>query len=218
MSTDFAGGAYAYGAGPYVMTEWTAEQVVLEKNPGYAGANTGGPDRAVVFVPAEDGPTLLKSGAVDFIYPQAYTGIDAELADPNVAFDAEPGGQFEALYFQQDDDCVPDETRSCAFADPAFRAGVLASRSTSTASTSRSTPRSRRALPLLDCGPIAPGPYCDPVFGDTYDPDGAEAMLDRGRLDQERRWPLGRTPTATSPRSTGWSTPATPVVRAPRSS
>jgi len=117
VSADFAAGAFTYGAGPYTMTEWTAEQAVYEKNANYAGANTGGPDR-IVFVPAEDGPTLLKSGTVDFIYPQAYTGIDQELADPNVAFDAEPGGQFEALYFQGDGSILLD-TRELVIVVPA---------------------------------------------------------------------------------------------------
>ena len=49
-----------------------------------------------------------------------------------------------------------------------------------------------QGVPLLECGPIAPGPYCDPVFVDTYDPAGGEAALTEGWLDQERRWPLGR--------------------------
>lgn len=178
VSTDFAAGAYTYSAGPYQMTEWTPEQAIYEKNPNYAGANTGGPDR-VVFVPAEDGPTLLKSGTVDFIYPQAYTGIDAELADPNVAFDAEPGGQFEALYFQADVNCVPDETRSCAFADPAFRQGFSQSVDLNGVYEQIYAPFAQ-GVPLLECGPIAPGPYCDPVFVDTFDAAAGEAALTEG--------------------------------------
>ena len=178
VSTDFAAGAYTYGAGPYMMTEWTPEQAIYEKNPNYTGPNTGGPDR-VVFVPAEDGPTLLKSGTVDFIYPQAYTGIDAELADPNVAFDAEPGGQFEALYFQGDVNCVPDDTRSCAFADPAFRQGFSQSVDLDGVYEQIYAPFAQ-GVPLLECGPIAPGPYCDPVFVDTFDPAAAEAALTEG--------------------------------------
>lgn len=175
VSVDFPTGAYAYGSGPYMMTEWTPEQAVYEKNPNYTGANTGGPDR-VVLVPAEDGPTLLKSGTVDFIYPQAYTGIDAELADPNVAYDAEPGGQFEALYFQQDDACTPDETRSCAFADDDFRKAFSLSVDLAGVYEQIYAPFAQ-GVPLLECGPIAPGPYCDPVFTDTYDPALAETTL-----------------------------------------
>jgi peptide/nickel transport system substrate-binding protein len=175
VSGDFATGAYTYGAGPYSMTSWSAEQVVYEKNAAYTGAHTGGPDR-VVLVPAEDGPTLLKSGSVDFIYPQAYTGIDQELADPNVKFDAKPGGQFEALYFQQDPACTPDETRSCAFADADYRKAFSESIDLQGVYDQIYAPFAN-GVPLLDCGPIAPGPYCDPVFTDTYQPDDATATM-----------------------------------------
>ncbi|HUF98067.1 MAG TPA: ABC transporter substrate-binding protein [Ilumatobacter sp.] len=172
VSTDFTG-SYTYGAGPYVMTEWTAEQAVFEKNAGYVGENTGGPER-VVFVPA--GITELKSGTVDFIYPQAYTGIDTELADPNITFDAEPGGQFEALYFMLDPNCTPDETRSCAFADPAYREAFSKSIDLEGVYEQIYAPFAQ-GVPLLECGPIAPGPYCDPVFTDTFDPEGAATVL-----------------------------------------
>ncbi len=175
VSQDFTG-AYPYGGGPYIMTEWTEEQAVYEKNPGYIGERTGGPER-VVIVPAEDGPTLLKSGTVDFIYPQAYTGIDAELADPNVAFDAEPGGQFEALFFMQDPLCVPDDTRSCAFADADYREAFSKSIDLEGIYQQIYAPFAQ-GIPLLQCGPIAPGPYCDPVFTDTYDPEAGAAALD----------------------------------------
>lgn len=175
VSSDFPEGSYTYGAGPYVMTEWTPEQAIYEKNANYTGANTGGPDR-VVLVPAEDGSTLLKSGAVDFIYPQAFTGIDAELADPNIAFDAEPGGQFETLYFMLDPNCTPDDTRSCAFADPVYREAFSKSVDLQGVYEQIYAPFAQ-GVPLLTCGPIAPGPYCDPVFEDTQDVEGAIQVL-----------------------------------------
>jgi len=176
VTADFGSGAYtAAAAMPYKMTSWTAEQVVYEKNAAYKGEHTGGPDR-VVLVPAEDGPTLLKAGTVDFIYPQAYTGIDQELADPNVKYDAKPGGQFEALYFQEDPACTPDETRSCAFADADYRKAFSESIDLNGVYEQIYAPFAQ-GLPLLECGPIAPGPYCDPVFKDTYNPDDAEATL-----------------------------------------
>ena len=34
-----------------------------------------------------------------------------------------------------------------------------------------------QGTPLLNCGPIAPGPYCNDAFADTYDPAGAETVL-----------------------------------------
>lgn len=187
VSGDFQG-VYAYGGNPYMVTEWTAEQAIWEKNPEYAGANTGGPDR-IVIVPAEDGPTLLKAGTVDFIYPQAFTGIDQELADPNVAFDAEPGGQFEAFYFQQDDNCEPNETRSCAFSDDVFREAFSKSIDMEGVYQQIYAPFAQ-GIPLLECGPIAPGPFCNPVFTDTYDPEGAAALLegDGWTLNGEGLW------------------------------
>lgn len=175
VSQDF-NGAYTYGAGPYTVTEWTAEQAVWEKNPAYLGEHTGGPDR-IVIVPAEDAATALKSGAIDFAYPQAFTGIDAELADPNVTFKAEPGGQFEAFYFQQDDLCEPNETRSCAFADDDYRAAFAKSIDLDAVYAQIYAPFAQ-GIPLLQCGPIAPGPYCDPVFENPYDPEGAVAILE----------------------------------------
>lgn len=176
VSADFPG-AYTYGAGPYVMTEWTPEQAVYEKNPEYAGANTGGPDR-VVMVPAEDGVTPLKAGTVDFIYPQAYTGIDAELDDPNIEWAAEPGGQFEALYFMLDPNCTPDDTRSCAFSDAAYREAFFKSIDIDGLFEQIYAPFAQ-GVPRLTCGPIAPGDFCnEDAFADTYDPEGATAVLE----------------------------------------
>src|SRR5215212_5794504 len=121
VTGDFTGGMYTYGNGVYIMTEWTPEQIVFEANPAYTGPRVPKTPK-IVIVPAEDGPTLLKAGSVDYISPQSYTGLYQELSDPNIEFAAEGGGSYEGLYFQQDDNCVPDETRSCAFADDDFRA------------------------------------------------------------------------------------------------
>jgi peptide/nickel transport system substrate-binding protein len=175
VSADF-NGAYTYGNGVYNMTEWTPEQIVFEVNPNYAGSKVPKTERIVV-VPAEDGPTLLKSGTVDFIFPQSYTGLDQELADPNIDFAAEGGGSYEGLYFQQDDNCTPDETRSCAFADDIYREAFSKSIDLEAVFQQIYAPFAQ-GLPILQCGPIAPGPYCDPVFVDTYDPEGAVALLE----------------------------------------
>jgi peptide/nickel transport system substrate-binding protein len=175
VSADFSG-MLPYGNNVYAMTEWTPEQIVFEPNPGYTGPKVPKTERIVV-VPAEDGPTLLKSGTVDFIYPQAYTGIDQELADPNIDFAAEGGGSYEGLYFQQDDNCTPDETRSCAFADDIYREAFSKSIDLDAVFQQIYAPFAQ-GLPPLTCGPIAPGPYCDPVFVDTYDPEGAVALLE----------------------------------------
>jgi len=177
VTADFPG-AFTYGNNVYAMTEWTPEQIVFEKNAAYKGPKVAKTDR-IVIVPAEDGPTLLKSGTVDFIYPQAYTGIDQELADPNIDFAAEGGGSFEALYFNQDANCTPDETRSCAFVDPTFRQAFSESIDLEGVYNQIYAPFAQ-GLPLLQCGPIAPGPYCDNVFVDTYQPDNAAQILTDG--------------------------------------
>jgi peptide/nickel transport system substrate-binding protein len=177
VTADFPG-AFTYGNNVYAMTEWTPEQIVFEKNPGYKGPKVAKTDR-IVIVPAEDGPTLLKAGTVDFIYPQAYTGIDQELADPNIDYAAEGGGSFEGLYFNQDENCTPDETRSCAFVDPTFRQAFSESIDLQAVYQQIYAPFAQ-GLPLLECGPIAPGPYCDPVFVDTFQPDNATQILTDG--------------------------------------
>ncbi len=73
VSTAFDGGI-PYSGTEWQIDSWSAEQLVLVPNEGYQGSRkqTNGVNR-LVFVPAEDGPTLLKSGAVDYIAPQAYT-------------------------------------------------------------------------------------------------------------------------------------------------
>ena len=115
----------------------------------------------IVIVPAEDGPTLLKAGTVDFIFPQGYTGLDQELADPNIDFAAEGGGSYEGLYFQQDDNCVPDENRSCAFADDDFRAAF--SKSIDIDARVRADLRAVRAGPAAaDLRPDRPRPVLRP--------------------------------------------------------
>jgi peptide/nickel transport system substrate-binding protein len=175
VTADFTGGPFKEGNDVYMMTEWNPEQIVFEVNPEYKGPKVPKTPK-IVIVPAEDGPTLLKAGTVDFIYPQAYTGIDQELADPNIDFAAEGGGSYEGLYFQQDDNCTPDETRSCAFADDDFRAAFSKSIDIDGVYQQIYAPFAQ-GLPLLTCGPVAPGPYCDPVFEGTYDPAGAEHIL-----------------------------------------
>lgn len=145
---------------------WSAEQLVLVPNPGYTGSKVPGVERIVV-VPAEDGPTALKAGAVDFIFPQAYTGIDQELADPNVEYDTALSGAFEGFYFQ---------SYEGPFANPDFRAAFSMSIDRDAIYEQIYAPFAQ-GTPLLNCGPIAPGPYCNDAFADTYDPAGAETVL-----------------------------------------
>ena len=128
------------------MTEWTPEQIVFEANPGYTGPKVPQDRPKIVIVPAEDGATLLKAGTVDFIFPQALHRprrrswpTRTSTSPPRVA------ARTRRLYFQQDDNCTPDETRSCAFADDDFRAAFSKSIDIDARVRRRSTRRSRRA-------------------------------------------------------------------------
>ena len=163
-----------YSGREWQIDSWSAEQLVLVPNAGYMGARKPGVDR-LVFVPAEDGPTVLKSGAVDFIFPQAYTGIDEELSDPNVDSQSAGGGSFEGFYFQSYD--KPETPEQEPFSDPVFRSAFSKSIDRDAIYEQIYAPFAQ-GLPLLDCGPIAPGPYCDGVFAGSYDPEGAAALLE----------------------------------------
>ncbi len=165
VSEAFDGGI-PFSGREWQIDSWTAEQLVLVPNPGYTGKLVPGVKRIVV-VPAEDGPTALKAGSVDFIFPQAYTGIDQELADPNVDYDTALSGAFEGFYFQ---------SYKGPFADPVFREAFSKSIDRDAIYQQIYAPFAQ-GTPLLNCGPIAPGPYCDDAFKDTYDPAGAEKVL-----------------------------------------
>jgi len=170
VTGDFPNGI-PYSGREWILDSWTPEQIVWVPNPGYTGSKVPKVDR-VVIVDAADGSTLLKSGAVDFIYPQSYTGLDAELDDPNVAYDSALSGQFEAFRFMQ----VKDD-RAGPFADDDFRKAVFKSIDLDGVYDQIYAPFAQ-GTPLLTCGPIAPGPYCDPeTFVDTYDPEGAAQIL-----------------------------------------
>lgn len=173
VSEAFDGGI-PYSGREWQIDSWSAEQLVLVPNPGYTGSRKPTIDRVVV-VPAEDGPTALKSGAVDFIFPQAYTGIDTELADPNVDFDTALSGAFEGFYFQSYDG---------PFADPIYRAAFSMSIDRQGIYDQIYAPFAQ-GTPLLDCGPIAPGPYCDDAFADSYKPDEAKQLL------EDNGWTMG---------------------------
>ena len=173
LSTAFDGGI-PYSGREWQIDSWNTEQLVLVPNPGYTGSRVPSVDRVVV-VPAEDGPTALKAGAVDFIFPQAYTGIDQELADPNVDFDSALSGAFEGFYFQ---------SYEGPFADPIYRAAFSMSIDRDAIYEQIYAPFAQ-GTPLLNCGPIAPGPYCDDAFADTYKPEDAKALL------EENGWTMG---------------------------
>jgi len=164
VSTSFDGGI-PFSGGPMKIDSWSDEQLVMVPNENYYG--TPAVAEKVVFVPAEDGPTALKAGTVDFIYPQFFAGLEDELADPNVAVSRAAGGDYEALYFQVKDG---------PFADPIYRQAFSQSIDRDALFAQIYAPFAGDQT-ILNCGPIVPGNFCDDAFADQYDPAAAEALL-----------------------------------------
>ncbi len=170
VTADFADGI-GFSGREWIIESWSPEQIVWVPNPGYTGDKVPQTEKIVV-VPAEDGPTLLKSGDIDFMYQQAYTGIDADLDAANIEYEPSTGSAYEAFYFMQ----VKDD-RAGPFADDDFRQAFFRSVDTEGVYSQIYEPFAQ-GIPLLTCGPIGPGPYCDETtFQDTYDPAGAEQIL-----------------------------------------
>ncbi len=165
VTADFGTDGIKFSGKEWLLKSWSAEQIVYEANPAYTGPRTPGVKK-IVIVPADT--TNLKAGSVDFIFPQASAGIDKELADPKIKFDTALGGSYEALYFQQ---------LKGPFADKDYREAFSKSIDTKALYDQIYAPFAQGS-PLLDCGPIAPGPYCDHLWkGGTYDPTSAAAVL-----------------------------------------
>jgi peptide/nickel transport system substrate-binding protein len=165
VSTSFDNGI-GFSGGPYKIDSWSDEQLVYAPNENYFGSNKAVTSKVVV-VPAEDGPTALKAGTVDFIYPQFFAGLEDELADPNVTVARAAGGDYEGIYFQVLDG---------PFADPVYREAFSRSIDRDALFAQIYAPFAGDQS-ILNCGPIVPGPYCDDAFADQYDPAAAEALL-----------------------------------------
>jgi peptide/nickel transport system substrate-binding protein len=154
---------------------WSLDQTVLVPNEAYWGPEKPIAER-VVMVPQADSDTeilSLTSGAVDFIFPQAFSGITEALADPSIKYTPGYGTNYEGLYFQQYDG---------PFADDAFRQGFAHSIDRELILSTIYDPIFPGA-PLLQCGLWVPtiGPWCDDtVFTDFFDPAVAEKALTDG--------------------------------------
>jgi peptide/nickel transport system substrate-binding protein len=157
----------------YMIESWSPTQSIFVPNENYYGDDPAVAER-VVMVPLADSDTeiaSIKAGEVDFIYPQFFAGIQDALADPNIAVKVEFGGDYEALYFQMLDG---------PFADPVYREAFSKSIDRDALFQQIYVPIEATAE-MLNCGPIVPGPYCDNAdapFGQTFDPEGATALLE----------------------------------------
>ncbi len=176
-----------FSAMPYKIESWSLDQLILAKNEGYYGTDVGIVDK-IVMVPKADSDTEIASlvaGESDFIFPQAYAGITDALNNPNISSTPGYGTNYEGLYFQQDLNCTPDETRSCAFMDADFRQAFAKSIDRNLILENIYDPIFPGG-PLLNCGLWVPtiGPWCDQtIFGAAdgtdgfFDAAGAETIL-----------------------------------------
>jgi len=168
-----------FSAMPYKIDSWSKDQVVLVPNDKYYGTDKAKVAK-VVMVPKADSDTeiaSLVSGESDFIFPQAYAGIKDALNDPNIKYTPGYGTNYEGLYFQEDQNCTPDETRSCAFKDSDFRHAFAKSIDRNLILANIYDPIFPGG-PLLNCGLWVPtiGPWCDEsAFGK---PDGTDGYFD----------------------------------------
>jgi len=183
VSADFADNI-PFSARPYKIDSWSLDQLVLSPNPNYFGDDKATTSK-VVMVPKADSDTeiaSLVSGESDFIFPQAYAGITDALADPNIKSTPGYGTNYEGLYFQQGAECVPDESRSCAFKDADFRHAFAKSIDRNLIRDNIYDPIFPGG-PLLNCGLWVPtiGKWCDQsIFGDA---EGKDAYFDATAAD-----------------------------------
>jgi len=160
---------------PYMMETWGQSQSVMVPNPNYWGTDKA-KVKKVVFVPQTDQDTELasiKSGQVDYIYPQFTDSLTSALTDPKIKKDIQSGGDYEALYFQVKDGPLADPTFRQALSEsidrqawfdqiygPIFDAAGIEGK-------------------LLNCGQIVEGPFCpEDNFQNTYNPDDASKILE----------------------------------------
>ena len=151
------------------LQSFSKDQMVLVPNDKFWG--TPATVKKVVIVPKADQSTeiaSLKSGEVDFIYPQYTAGILDSLKDANIKNVTGFGGQYEGLYFQE---------KSGPFADATFRKAFALSIDRDALFNQIYAPLVPNAK-LLQCGAIVPGPYCDDAFASVKaDPAQAASLL-----------------------------------------
>ena len=173
ISGDFATDVPMSGR-QYILSEWSESQSILVPNENYWGDDPAVTEQ-VVFVPQTDTDTeiaSIKSGQVDYIYPQFGDTLGTALQDPNIELDIQSGGDYEALYFQQ---------LEGPFADDVFREAFSKSIDRQALFDQIYAPIFESAGAegeLLNCGPIVQGPYCpEGIFQETFDPTAAETLL-----------------------------------------
>jgi len=160
------------------LESWGENQSVLVANDKYWGDDKMPDGLKIVFVPQSDSDTeiaSLKSGQVDYAYPQISTALGTALAGTTSKIDVASGGDYEGLYFQQ---------LNGPFKDVAFRTGFSESIDRQALFDQIYAPIFESAGAkgqLLNCGPIVEGPFCPTDnFQNTYDTAAAEKALTDG--------------------------------------
>lgn len=170
VSGDFAD-MLPFSGRPYKMQSWSKDQVVYVPNENYWGADKAVTPK-VVMVPKADSDTeiaSIKAGEVDFVFPQYFGGLADAMKQDNIATSVQYGGDYEAFYFQMK--CGP-------FANPTFRTAFSMSIDREALFQQIYIPISDSAT-LLQCGPIAPGPFCNgDEFVGSFDAEGAAKLLE----------------------------------------
>jgi len=164
---------------PYMMQSWGQNQSVFVPNPNYWGTDKAKTPK-LVFIPQTDQDTeiaSIKSGQVDFIYPQFSDALATALKDPSIKLNVQSGGDYEAMYFQVKDGPFADATYRQAFSESIDRQAIF-----NQIYAPILTGAGLTDAKLLDCGPIVEGPYCPADnFQNTYNPDNAaKIMTDAG--------------------------------------
>ena len=174
ISGDFLD-AIPVSARPWRLESWSLDQSILVPNEAYWGDDKPVATRLVQVPRVEDGGIAsIGAGEVDFIFPQAFAGITDALAADTIDFVPGYGTNYEGLYFQQGTD------RGGPFSDPVFREAFSKSIDRELILANIYDPIFPGA-PLLQCGLWVPtvGPWCqNDQFTDSYDPDGAVALLE----------------------------------------
>jgi len=172
---------------PYMIDSWGQSQSIMVPNPNYWGTDKA-KTKKVVMVPQTDQDTELasiKSGQVDYIYPQFTDSLSSAIDDPKIKKDIQNGGDYEALYFNVKEGPLADATFRQALSEsidrqawfdqiygPIFDAAGVEGK-------------------LLNCGQIVEGPFCpDDAFQNTYNPDNATKIMEAAgwKKDGEGFW------------------------------
>ncbi len=159
---------------PVMLESWGEDRSTIVANPNYWGDDTMVSDSVVMVAQSDQRSeaAALAGGQVDFIYPQFTEAIGAALQPDGVEAATAAGGDYEALYFQQNEGPLADPIFREAFSKSIDRQALFDEIYGPIFATVGAEGG------LLNCGPIVEGPYCpDDIFQNTYDPDGAATLL-----------------------------------------